>query len=645
MVGAGPSGRSDRDRIRRRRIGWKRTRGDCVPVKRGDGLRRGSIAPPAAPSPAAEPVTRRRLAWACFGVASVGAVALIGVEARGTTFSGDEWAYLHRLAHQPLSSALFEAPGGKYLIAVPMLLYAALANAFGTDSYLPFRIVGLLLLVLASGLLLELTRRRIGYLAALPAPILLLGFGAAHGVVAIPARIPSQIAICAGLGMLLALDRRDRRGDLVACLLGAVAVVSHPVAVAFVVAAGVRVVFDGWRVSLARSWVALVPAGIFALWMVTLRQPVEGAPPATPSGVASFAGELFVAVSAALTGVFRSPWTSGVDFINGWSVAIAIALVALAVAAVIGARRISVGLAATSAALVVGLASPALTPWAMLRAPESPRYLYAAAILVVLVAAEVIALRRITAPPRAAVAAVAAVVFASALYSNLTLLRERASDYVEHSTLLKAELGALDLARPHVPPAAEPSSPAASEPDTLVRLTLAHGQPGEEFARRRAASAPVYYEIAERYGSPGFGASAIAALPSPMRAHVDRIVAEVADTKLRAIDREAPRSPSAGPPRARGSSGGCIQVRPGRPRSLRPTELLSVERRGRAPAAVRVGRFADQPAVALEWPAGADGAVLSLPLTRLGGADWEFDLSEGDAVRICTVPRASGPGR
>jgi hypothetical protein len=581
-------------------------------------------------------------------VASLAAVALIGLEARGTTFSGDEWAYLHRLAHQSLPSALLEAPAGKYLIAVPMLLYAALINAFGTDSYLPFRIVGLLLLILASGLLFELTRRRIGYLAALPAPILLLVFGAAHGVVVIPARIPGQVAICAGLGMLLALDRRDRRGDAAACLLGAVAVVSHPVALAFVAAAGVRVVFDGWRVSLARSWVALVPAAVFALWMVTLREPVEGAPPATLSGVASFAGELFVAVAAALTGVFRFPWTSGVDFFDGWSVAIAISLVVLAVAVAIGARRISVGLAATSAALLVGLVSPALTPWAILRAPESPRYLYSGAILVVLVAAEVIALRRPGATSRAAVAAVtavAAVVLVSALYANVTLLRERADDYVEHSALLRAELGALDLARPDVPPSAGPSSAAASDPATLVRLTLAHGEPGLEFARRRAASAPVYYEIAERYGSPGLSASAIAALPASMRAHVDRVVADVTETRLREVDREAARSASAPPSRARGSSGGCIELRPDRPRSLRPTELLSVERRGRAPAALLVGRFADEPAVSLEWPAGADAAILSLPLTSLGDADWELDLSEGDAVRICTASQAPGPGR
>jgi hypothetical protein len=576
-----------------------------------------------------------QIGWACFGAAALGAVALIGFEGRGTTFSGDEWAYLHRLAHESFASAVFEAPPGQYLIAVPMVLYTAVANLLGIDSYLPVRLAGLLFLVLASGLLFEFTRRRVGYLAALPGPILLLVFGAAYEVVAIPMRLPSLVAVSAGLGMLLALDRRDGRGDVLACVLGAVAVMSHPVSLAFVAAAGVRVVFEDWRFSLRRLWVALVPAGIFGLWMLTLRVPIDGAPRPTLSHVTSFASELFVALAAALTGAFRAPWTSGVDFINGWSVAIAVALVVVAVIAVVVARRVSVGLAAGCAALVVAVVSPALTPWAVLRMPESPRYLYPAAVILILVATEVAGLRLPRRRAGLVAAALVGVIFASALYSNLTFLRERTSGYVEASTVLKAELGALDLARPDVPPAAQPSSPATSNPENLVELIFAHGATGEVAALARADSAPVYYEIADAYGSPGFGASALAGLKPSTREQVDRVLAEVTGVELRAAP-PRPGAPDAdGPLQGHPASAGCVHASGDQRLGVGPGELR-IEAEGRAPTEIRVGRFAEDPVVALEWPTNADAATLTLPVTSLAALDWKLDVATGEA-RICAA--------
>jgi hypothetical protein len=580
---------------------------------------------------------RPQIAWVCFGAGALAAAALIGLEARGTTFSGDEWAYLHRLAHEPFSSALFEAPPGQYLIAIPMLLYAALANVLGTDSYLPFRVAGLLMLVLASGLLFELTRRRVGYLAALPAPIVLLVFGAAYEVVVIPMRLPSLISVCAGLGLLLALERRDVRRDVTACALGIVSVLSHPVSLAFVAAAAVRVTFADRRFSLRRSWVAIVPAAIFGLWMITLRVPIEGAPRPTLDHVAPFSAELFVAVAAALTGAFRFPWMDGVDFIHWWTVAIAIVLVVLAGIVVIRARRISIELAAASVALAVGVVSPALTPWAVLRMPEAPRYLYPAAILLVLVAVEVAGMRLPGRRTRLIAGALVGVIFASALYANVTLLRERARGYAESSAVLKAELGALDLARTDVPPARQPDSPATSDPTNLVELIFAHGATGEVAARARADSAPVYYEIADAFGSPGFGVSALLALKPSTRVQVDRVLLEVTEVELRV----APAG-SQSPLPDRSSQGrlatrGCVRAAEGRPLVVSSGEAIWIEPEGRAPPELRIGRFADDPVVSLEWPGNSKAATLSLPSTNLDDLGWKLDVPTGEPILTCAV--------
>jgi hypothetical protein len=150
--------------------------------------------------------------WVGFAGAAAIAVTLIGITGAGTTFTGDEWGILFRLADRPLADAVFDPPAGKYLLVLPTLVYAALSELFGTDSYLPYRVVGMVLVVLAAVLYLEFARRRTGHALALGGAIVLMFFGAASDVVAIPGRIPSQIAMCAGLGMFLGSTARTRAG-------------------------------------------------------------------------------------------------------------------------------------------------------------------------------------------------------------------------------------------------------------------------------------------------------------------------------------------------------------------------------------------------------------------------------------------------
>ena len=125
----------------------------------------------------------------------------------------------------------------------------------------------------AAGLFLVLAARRVGYIVALPASVLLLFLGSAGEVTATALRIPEQIALVAGLGMLLALERRDLTGDVVASALLLISVTSHPMGTAFLAAAAVYVLARPAPERWQRMWVFLVPGIVFAAWYFTLRTP------------------------------------------------------------------------------------------------------------------------------------------------------------------------------------------------------------------------------------------------------------------------------------------------------------------------------------------------------------------------------------
>lgn len=592
-----------------------------------------------------------RIAWTCFGVASVAAAFVIGAKADGTIFVGDDWAYLYRLADWSLASAVFDAPPGQYLIAVPMLIYATLGAVFGADSYLPYRVVGLVLLILASGLFLEYARRRAGYLIGLPAAILLLFFGSAFEVVVIPMRIPSLVATCAGLGMLLKLDRRDRRGDIAACVAGTVAILSHPVALAYLAAAAVRVGFDEPSRRWKRSWVALVPMAVYGLWSITLSESQENALPTTASDVASFAVDFFVAIWGAVTGVFHSPWTNGVDFINGWSALFAVVAVMLAIIVVARARHVSAGLAAALVALAVALISPALAPSGVLRIPESPRYLFPGAIFLFLVGLEVIRTDRPPARLRPLSAGIAVVLFVSAMYSNVAMLSERANAYVSSSAVLKAELAALDLSRPDADVSTPPTD-AGREVPGILGLTFASGGLGDDFARQRATAAPLYYAIKDAFGSPADSASELIDAPEPLREQADRVLAATIPIAIR----EPAQGPVRGqaPTAVRTLSGttesvdGCLLIRTGDSASAaaayasRPAAMLSappgrlwIRAHGAARPLLRVGRLADQPTFPIEWTSSKRTGSLSLPAAGFAEAPWKLLVYSRGTTTIC----------
>ena len=132
---------------------------------------------------------------------------------RGQYFSTDEWLYVGDFPGWGLGS-LFHPDNGHLFVLANVVLNASL-SLFGND-YLPLRIFSALLVQVNGGLVYLVVRKRVGPVLALAPAVLLLFLGSSYEIVLQAFSINSLMAIAFGLCAMLALDREDRRGDLIA---------------------------------------------------------------------------------------------------------------------------------------------------------------------------------------------------------------------------------------------------------------------------------------------------------------------------------------------------------------------------------------------------------------------------------------------
>ena len=182
---------------------------------------------------------------------------------RDTTFSVDEFRIFLSSPHLDLRGAI--EPLNGHLILTTRLVYAAILDVFGPD-YLSFRLLATGAVLLTAGLFFEFAQRRIGAVAALAPTLVLLLYGSDAYHVIVGNAFTVLLPLAAGLGALLALEREDLGGDIGACLLLCLAVATYSVGLAFLAGAAVLILIgsDRWR----RAWVFLVPALIYAAWLV-----------------------------------------------------------------------------------------------------------------------------------------------------------------------------------------------------------------------------------------------------------------------------------------------------------------------------------------------------------------------------------------
>ncbi len=406
---------------------------------------------------------------------------------RGQTIRGDALGYAARLADEPLGHALLHPPPDKYLVAAPLLLYDAMFNVFGLGADLPYRLVVTTLVLLCGGLFFVIARRRVGSWLALPPTILLLFFGSGWETVLTPLRIPSLLALASGLGVLIALERRDRRGDVTAAILLTVSVASHPVGLAFLAAALVLVALRSSPQRWTSAWTVAIPAALFGAWWLFLRAPTTPSlVPTRPIDVVRFVADSWTTLTATVAGLAGVIGQPSFDQTSARLAAAALAVLVVGAVAT-RPRRVPPSLWAALAALVVLFAATRLAPSGFLRTPDEVRYLYPEGVLFLLVITELVGLMRIRG--WAALVALGGVLALGLVY-NINQLRDGAATARAESKAAVGQYTDYEFAGTALRRGYQPNSFSPTAGD-YAAAAAAYGSAADSPAELEQASVPV----------------------------------------------------------------------------------------------------------------------------------------------------------
>ena len=430
------------------------------------------------------------------GAALVSAVWLLRLDSQ-LTFVADDWMLL--VKRQGWSLDYFLHPFHGNVVAGPALAYKLMREVFGMGSATPYYAVAIACFVASAILLFAYLRRRVGDWLALLAATLVLFLGAAFEDLLFAFQIGYFAGAVTGLGALLALDREDERGDLIACGLLTISVFFSSVGIAFAAGAVVDLAL-GRKPRLRRYYVAFVPIALYLVWWLGWGHEAQQHVSwhnfvTTPEFVFKAASAGIVSPMGLATGDGSEP--SQPHLIWG-QILLVVGAILLIVQAV---KRggISRGL---GVALAIGL-----TFWILAgvnrdvsRLPTSSRFQYPSAIFILLIAGEMLRGVRI---PRAVIA-VAAIGTGAAVVGGVSLLeREHEERWVPYADSLRSSLAAVEIAGPR----AEPGFPVFFPPDIK-------------------APAHAYLTTVEEYGSPAFSEEDLAGRPGSERASADLTIAQ-----------------------------------------------------------------------------------------------------------------------
>jgi hypothetical protein len=534
---------------------------------------------------------RNRAPILLLAVAVAASAALLLSLDSHLTFIGDGWALL--VKRRGWSAEALLDPFNEHLVLAPALIYKLLVAVFGIGSALPFYAVSVSLFLLCAALLFAYLRPRVGAWPALIAAILVLFLGVASEDLLWEFQMAFFGSIAAGLGMLIALDRQNRRGDQVACGLLAVSLAFSGVGIAFVAAALADLAL-GRRPRGRRAYVALLPLALYALWWLgwghtagsnvsleNLEQLPRYVFDAAAAGIASLLG--------------REPLDpSGHPPLACQLLLVAVLL--LAALRIAREREVSRGLAI---ALTLALAFWMLS--GLDRAPDryatSSRYQYPSAIFLLLIAAELLRGVRI---PRLAIAATA-VVAAGAVFGGISLLqRDYTNTWKPMADDVRSMLAAVDIAGD----GARRDFPLRFPPSVVVPTGA-------------------YLAASRSHGSPAFSEAELLARPGPERQNADATLAGALGIAIAPVG-DAMRAP--------GCRAAQRTVEASTPTKLQPG-TFTVTNTGQAGAALRLGRFAHGFPVPLGQLRPGQTQALPIPVDN-SSRPWKL-LATGASLRLC----------
>jgi hypothetical protein len=566
-------------------------------------------------------VGETRVAWAVLALAFALATALILAWGGGQTFIQDEWTYL--VVRRGWSLETLFAPQNGHLIVLPLMLYKTLFAVFGAESHLPYQATTVVLHLTIATLFFLLVRKRLPLAVAVALTVLLALFGVTWDTLMSAYEIPNQLGMAGGVGMLLALDRRTRGGDLAACALLAVSLASFSVGIAFALGALVSIWLGGrgqWR----RAWIVLVPALLYAAWFVWARKFDQTNVSAEAiSALLSGSADQLAAICAAITGLFRIPGSVGLPTVLGlrsdWGYPLALILVGLVVLHVRRApRSIYFWTVVATLLFYLALVSAGLDP---ARTPDAGRYVYMGGIITLLLVAELAGEIRWS----TVTGLVAAALFGLTLMANAAELRPAGRFFEAEAETNRATLAALELSRDEV------------DPDLFAEdETTAHSHPDMFFP------AWAYFDAASDFGSPAFSVEELRASGEQAREAADQelvraleLTTEPGTVRAR-LNGEGPEPLNASDGRFQ-RRGACLVLLPDRGRSGAfriqvPPGGFAFRTGPTTDVELKLARFGD--AYVTELPATIGSATVAIP-TDASAVPWRAELRSGERVFAC----------
>ena len=380
-----------------------------------------------------------------FAALAAGAALLLYLS-RDLTYYQDTWSFL--LNRRELTADALFVPHNEHISVIPVALQMLTVSLFGMDSARPDFVLLIASVLITVGLVFVYVRSRIGPWPALIAAVLLLFCGAAWQDFLWPFEISFVGSLLFGVAMLLALDRRDRWGDLLACVFLIASIAFSSLGLSFIAAAAVDVWLRRRPEGLGRGYIFVLPALLYAAWWLEWGH--EAPRRISVSNLLSaprYIFEGFASTFEALLGLSRSSAETAVA--PTWGIAICVAAVALVVYAWSRRRlpRVAPTFWPVAAATLANwfLASLNFIPG---REPYQSRYLLAGGVFVVLLGAEL--LRGVAIARRALIAA--GVVCLLAIASGFALMNSGSKEFEKQTVLTRADLGAIDIASRTISP-------------------------------------------------------------------------------------------------------------------------------------------------------------------------------------------------
>lgn len=532
----------------------------------------------------------------------ISAVLLLALQ-WNLTFFQDTWAFL--LERQGHSLDDFLRPHNEHLVVLPVVVTKLCVGIFGMTDPRPETVAMTLTLLVSAALLFAYVRRRTSAWLALMAATLVLFLGSAWMILLWPFEIEFSGSMMAALGMLLALDREDSRGDVWACVLLVISIGFGSLGLPFAAAVLVDVFQHRRTRGLRRCYVFAVPLLLYLLWYLgwghsaahhlTLHNVLES-PRYVLDGLASSVACLF-GLSTATGAAVAQP---------EWGRPLLIALIALAVVG----KRLRPGISRWFWPILAAM----LSYWLLAafnyfpgREAASNRYAYAGVIFVILIAAEL--LRGVPISRRAL--AIAGGITILALGPNLAQMKEGADVLKEQTLLTRADTGALEIARRTVPPGFQLTPENAG---TLANVAIVPGP---------------YFEAVDAHGSPAYSAAELSTAPPNGRHWADVLLSQTLPLSLSVRPTPSPLRPGGHCSRLRGEGSEPIEI----PAKFGLTRIWNAPGE---PFELRARRFASEEfPVDLGSIAGGSTALLRIPHDRAPSYPWHLQVEGGHPTLIC----------